>query len=282
MVVAVCILLDAWFYGNWVFAPWNYFYVNMVEDVASHFGVSPWYFYLERILNAPTPVIGILMLGSMAVLLLFDYKHVLVWCVLPFVLVHSMIAHKELRFLFPIVNFLPLMLILALQHIEKRWNNQSAIRAVIYPIGVIALLINMGGLVMLSSKPASDGNMEILQYIDKRYDHVNLYTTAGSNPYVLGYQIKGLTPRFYANDKVTVKDLATVLRADTQVKLENDDLVMLYACYHESDQLEKEGFQIEKKSIPDWIVWLDQFYKVYDKYRFVFVLYAKPEHQPSI
>ena len=274
-VVLACTLLDAWFYGEWVIAPWNYFYKNMVEGVASSFGVSPWYFYLAQMLNAPTPLIGMLLFAALALVMLFDYKNVVLWCLLPFIVIHSMIPHKELRFLFPMVNFVPLIMILAYQQLAVLWKNKAVLRSFLFPVVGIALLINLGGLAMLALKPASDGNIDMLQYIDNQHNRVNLYTIGGSNPYVLGYNIKGLTPRFYANERVTIKDLSEVIRAKSLTKLNADDLVMLYASYHEFAYLEKEGFRVEKKSIPDWIAWLDRFYKVYDSYQFVFVLYSK-------
>ncbi|OJV44398.1 MAG: hypothetical protein BGO29_13835 [Bacteroidales bacterium 36-12] len=276
--VFACTLLDSWFYGNWVFTPWNYFYSNLIEGVASHFGVAPWYYYLEQLINRPTPLIGMLLLSALLIMLFLDYKNIVLWCIIPFLIIHSLIPHKELRFLFPVVNFVPLIVIQAFQKVNNRLENKTVVRAIAYPVVIIALIINAGGLLMLAVKPACDGNINILQYIDKHHEHVNLYTIGGSNPYVLGYNVKGLTPRFYANDKVTVKDLSSVWKRNFGERFEDDDLVMLYASYHESVYLEKEGLRIEKKSIPDWIIWLDRFYKVYDKYQYIYVLYSKPSN----
>jgi hypothetical protein len=54
---------------------------------------------------------------------------------------------------------------------------------------------------------------------------------------------------------------------------------MLLACYHERAELERLGFVEEKRSIPRWIEKIDRFYQVFQEYRFVFVLYAKPKTQ---
>jgi len=59
-------------------------------------------------------------LGILAVFI-FRWKSVLTWSVLPFLLVHFAIGHKELRFLFPLVSFLPVFLILGMQEVENRY-----------------------------------------------------------------------------------------------------------------------------------------------------------------
>jgi len=59
----------------------------------------------------------------------------------PYLSVHSLIPHKELRFLFPIAYFVPLILILAFQAIPDKWDGQIK-KAVFYPVFAVAVLIN--------------------------------------------------------------------------------------------------------------------------------------------
>jgi phosphatidylinositol glycan class B len=279
-VVLLCTVLDSWYYGNPVFAPWNYFKCNIIDGVASHFGTSPWYFYPDAIWNRPTPLIGILISLALIIFLIRDYRHILVWVLVPFLALHSLIPHKELRFLFPVVNYIPLILVLAYRAIPQNRNRKTA-KAILYPVFAVALLINVGGLVMLAFKPASDGNIEILRHLNRNYDRANLYTIAWSNPYSLNSNVKGLTPRFYANDKITVKNLSEILEYGSEKKPEDDDLVMLLANYHERAYLEKLGFVEEKRSIPLWIEKIDKFYQVFNEYQFIFVLYSKPDDKKN-
>jgi len=280
-VVVCCFLLDSWYYGDWVFVPWNYFKSNIIDNVASHFGVSPWYFYLEAILNRPTPLIGLLILGALIIFLFRNYRNPVAWCMVPYLLVHSLIPHKELRFLFPIAYFVPLILILAFQAIPEKWDGQIK-KAVFYPVFAVAILINTGGIIMLSFKPALNGNIAMLQYIKKYYNEVDLFTSAGSNPYTLG-NIKGLTPRFYANDKVKVKNLSEVMNPRTKEKLHDNDLVLLWAfSSYERKYVEQLGFKEEHRSIPLWIEKIDRFYKVFTNYDYTFVLYSKKSGELGI
>jgi phosphatidylinositol glycan class B len=279
-VVLFCTLLDSWYYGNWVFVPWNYFKCNIIDGVASHFGTSPWYFYLDAIWNRPTPLIGILLSLALIIFLIRDYRHILVWIFVPFLVIHSLIPHKELRFMFPVMNYIPLILVLAYQTIPLQWDKRI-MKAILYPVFIIAGLINVGGLLMLAFKPACDGNIEILRHLNRNYDRANLYTIAWSNPYSLNNNVKGLTPRFYANDKVTVKNLSEILEYGSEKRLEDGDLVMLLSNYHERAYLEKLGFIEEKRSIPLWIEKMDKFYQVFNEYQFIFVLYSKPDDKKN-
>jgi phosphatidylinositol glycan class B len=274
VVLIACFLLDSWYYGNWVSAPWNYFKSNMIDGIASHFGVSPWYFYLDTILSRSTPLIGLIILLALTVFLVRKYRNPIAWCIVPYLLVHTLIPHKELRFLFPVAFFLPFILVFTWQEIPEKWTTGIIKQAILYPILAVALIINAGGLVILAFKPASNGNMAMLQYLHNHYNQVTLYTIAGSNPYTLG-KIKGLTPLFYANNKVRIKNLADVLNSKSQEKLNDEDLVMLRASYSERIYLEKLGFTEKYRSIPLWIEMMDRFYKVLGNYNTVFVLYSK-------
>src|SRR5690606_39751816 len=52
---------------------------------------------------------------------LFRSRHVLVWMVLPFVLFHVALPHKELRFLYPLADLMPLLLVMSLDIVMRHW-----------------------------------------------------------------------------------------------------------------------------------------------------------------
>lgn len=104
LVVAASALIDRWGYGVWCFPPWNYVDVNLVQGVASKvFGSSPWYayFYLEAgTIFAP---ITIVLMIAMVVASIRNPHHIITWATVPFFVAHCLSAHKEERFLFPLV-----------------------------------------------------------------------------------------------------------------------------------------------------------------------------------
>ncbi|MCB9254944.1 MAG: glycosyltransferase family 39 protein [Bdellovibrionaceae bacterium] len=104
---ALGILADRWGYGAWTLSQWNYLRVNLIEGkAAADFGAAPWTYYLHHSLLKVPPMGGLCLLvlvGGWSV----ARMNPLTWSTLPFVLVHQMLSHKELRFLYPVVPCLP-------------------------------------------------------------------------------------------------------------------------------------------------------------------------------
>jgi phosphatidylinositol glycan class B len=108
-VVMAAAGLDSWFYGAWVFTPWRYFEVNLLQGTASSFGTSPWYAYL---LWAPlwmAPPLGLAIAGLVAIGCATRRHSPWTWAFVAFLVGHSLIAHKEVRFLLPMLYFVPVL-----------------------------------------------------------------------------------------------------------------------------------------------------------------------------
>lgn len=103
LTLLLALLLDRWGYGEWVFPPWSYARVNLLEGKAAEFGTKWFFAYLHITLaNIFAPVVVLAIVGLTLCWLRRPY-HVLTWVTVPFVLAHSLIGHKEERFLFPIM-----------------------------------------------------------------------------------------------------------------------------------------------------------------------------------
>ena len=115
-------LVDRWGYGEWVVSAYEYVYNNFGRGIAAErFGTRPWHGYV--VLggqSALAPLVLLLELGAVVAWLRWP-RHVLTAATLPFVLVHCLIAHKELRFLFPIAPLLPTLLVLAVVRADGAW-----------------------------------------------------------------------------------------------------------------------------------------------------------------
>lgn len=127
--VAFCALVDKWGYGYWTFPMWNYLYQNLVLGKSHEFGTAPFFAYLYLPLaNFMAGPALVLLVGT----LLFWRRwprHLLTWTTLPYVLVHSLLAHKEARFLFPVAMLTPLMVPMAAQQIAQtggKWAERAA------------------------------------------------------------------------------------------------------------------------------------------------------------
>jgi len=100
-------LLDVWFYSDWVLAPYQYYYQNIAMKKAASFGVEPWYYYIKKLIWGQLLVLGPVVLLGYLLMLLTRWKHVFVWISLPFLVGHSLVSHKEFRFLFPLFFLVP-------------------------------------------------------------------------------------------------------------------------------------------------------------------------------
>lgn len=101
--LSIGLLADRWFYGTWVFTPWNYFRANIMEGKANAYGMEPWWWYLPEFCLKAIPPVSLLILAGLLAGIRKNKGHLLVWALIPFIAGHSIVAHKELRFLFPMV-----------------------------------------------------------------------------------------------------------------------------------------------------------------------------------
>lgn len=99
--IAIGILTDFWLYGEWVFAPYNYYLYNIVKGKAAEFGVWPFWWYFTEMPVALVPPLSLFLAVFFLLGLWRLRSHPLAWCIIAFVLAHSAIAHKEVRFMYP-------------------------------------------------------------------------------------------------------------------------------------------------------------------------------------
>ncbi len=165
--LALGLVVDAWGYGSFQVAPWRYLAVNLLEGKAASFGTSPLPAYLWFLAGLFPPFGVALLLG----LLLFWWRHprhLLTWTTLPFVLVHSLIGHKEIRFLFPILPAATLCVVLLLaapSHVRswERWGTR--VMAFLW-LGRGTWTVNAVALLLLCLLPSSD-NLELQRFFHR-------------------------------------------------------------------------------------------------------------------
>ncbi len=138
-MIALGSLCDYWGYGEWSLAPWNYLKVNLIENKAAHFGVDPFYYYITRGFSRGYPPISLLIIVSSVYFWWKNPKHILTWVGLPFLVVHSLIGHKELRFILPFLVLTPYFIVYAFSHcslLKANW-----IRRLCFGVNIILLIV---------------------------------------------------------------------------------------------------------------------------------------------
>lgn len=112
--VLVALPVDCWGYGVWCFPPWTYFAENILNGTAARdYGTDPVYGYLYLLLPNLFAPVALVVLVSALVAWARRPRHAVTWTMLPFVLVQSLLAHKEERFLFPVLILATMLPVLA-------------------------------------------------------------------------------------------------------------------------------------------------------------------------
>jgi phosphatidylinositol glycan class B len=116
---------DWWGYGIPSFPFYSYLYQNFVVGRAQDFGTAPFFAYLYLPLMTPFAPLILFLLVATLVAWLRHRRNVLTWASAPYVVLLSVTAHKEVRFLFPLVPFLPFFVVFALAA-EPPWGARIA------------------------------------------------------------------------------------------------------------------------------------------------------------
>lgn len=183
--IALGCLIDFWLYGEWTLSWWQYLEQNLFEGKASHFGKEPlYYFFTEGILQL-IPPFSLVLIGSIVLFWWRFPRHVITWMTLPFVLLHLPVAHKEIRFLMPLLAFMPFMVI---YYFESLSETEHLVLKFIRSPGFLrfAVIFNTLALLFICLKPADSST----QRLEKIYTHAEgdsaLLLFDKDNPYELG------------------------------------------------------------------------------------------------
>jgi phosphatidylinositol glycan class B len=95
--------IDHWLYGEWTLTPYNYFMTNIVQGKAASFGTSPWWSVVAFFAIVLVPPYSAALIALAVAGCWYARRHMLVWVTVPFVLIHVLVAHKELRFFEPLI-----------------------------------------------------------------------------------------------------------------------------------------------------------------------------------
>jgi len=268
IITLLGIALDSWFYGEFTISWLYYFKATLLAAGEQDFGSSPWYFYLKQLLFYPNVVVGILMITSFILLLTKKPKSVLIWIWIPFIAVHSLIPHKEERFIFPIAFTVALIISLGVEVSLFYLKKYKYAKTFLLSIGISFLMVNFVALFALSFKPAGIGRMAISKYLHDNYGNhsINLIYCSWASPYDPWH---GLNAKFYLekdyrgyrisnlcelNDSLIDSSRKTFL-AIRRVDLKVTD------C---EKNIESLGFKLVKESTPSWVASLNNYYKGYD------------------
>jgi phosphatidylinositol glycan class B len=150
VALAIGVLCDRWGYGAWVLPPIDYFNVNIVQGVAAKtFGREPVFAYLYLLPATGFFAITLVVMAALLATWLHNPRHAVTWTTLPFVALHALVAHKEARFLFPLVILATSFPVLGFAPQLPRWR-QAFTHIWSWRAGVAAKIITALSLVFMA------------------------------------------------------------------------------------------------------------------------------------
>jgi len=278
LILLFGVYLDTWFYGEFVFTPWNYFYSNIVNDMASTFGTSPWHFYLVKLITFPGIVIGICLVLSILILLIKNPGNIFLWCFIPFLLAHTLVPHKEERFMFSFAYLVAIILTTAYNLLYNFIQKRTLTKVLNYIVLIIFVATNIIGLLVMSHQGADKGKIVMTKYVYEHYKErpINLLFFANSNPYNPWH----FTPiRFYSPDNIQNQ---TYIRSseelDDYLPIEGFDNLLFIKKPDWKDtelirSIEERGYVFKQQSVPFWV---EKIYKLHDNFpnMWIYTLYV--------
>jgi GPI mannosyltransferase 3 len=248
IAIGIGVLIDHWFYGEWVSTEWVYYKINILQDKASEYGRFPWWSYFKWVSLDLLPPFSFVIIAALLYTFYRFPKNILSLSFIPFVLVHIIIPHKEPRFLFPLISGLPVLMALAYDDLcsaSGKWAKTKEILLKIF------WSVNIGFLIFSSFKPASD-QFGLYEYI---YHHYNGKTATLLSKGRQPYHLVDFRLYFHRPQDIRLIDSVSDVKDDSLISVSKAPVLMLFEKYSDAESFQKShpGARIVYENIPKWL-----------------------------
>jgi GPI mannosyltransferase 3 len=247
-------MADRWLYDAWVFTPYEYFRANLIENKAAGFGVEPWWFFGGQMLLFLMPPFSVVLVGLLGAAAWYDRRHVLVWATVPFLVGHSLIGHKEVRFLTPITYALVPLLVLSADRFASgasvtltRWAQSPAGR-----FGARAFVAaNLVALAVMTVKPSHETEVLFRWLWDASEKQPITVYTATESP----YRFLSLEICFYRHPDTTVRNFETIENLRQAAAAAPGRVFFFHRSFSPPDWLTASGLEVAPvaRTLPQWV-----------------------------
>lgn len=262
-VLALGTVMDGYFYGYGVFTPWNYLDQNIFKNVAASFGTEPWYWYAQQGLEKLIPPFSLVVLGGFIWLFLRKQYQAAGWACLAFIVGHSLVGHKEWRFLFPLSFFVPLAVTGFWFWIKDQFPSLF-IAKTMRVVGLVFIGINAVLLFLVCTQPAYE-LVKAYRFLYRNAPNPAYLLSEREDPYCSGNNVAG----YFVNPNFVRMPLRSLAFIDG---LKDGREIFVFTNSHREMSFVKEyNAVLLYSSFPDWIEylnvnhWLDRsnWYRVY-------------------
>lgn len=245
--IGLSVIVDHWFYGVWTFSPYNYFDVNIIQNIAAKFGVEPWWWYLPKFLNMGIIPISLPLAIFFFIGLWKKPLHLFSLIAITFFAGHFLIGHKEMRFLFPGSFALVYIACLGFDEVLGR----ARIKKGFFILFRTLVVIDVAVLVFKMFTPAE----EVMKYYRFIYCYAQERPTTlvcfGKSP----YQMDNVVCNFYKPRNMDIRLLQDTVQL-SQVLNTNTGRSVICLSDKLTPPKELAGYKTERIycEFPDWVL----------------------------
>ena len=243
-IVFIGFCLDSSFYGEPVSTFYNYIYQNLVEGKAASFGVEPFWWYFSDAFLKGIPPFSLVFIGALLFLIVKRPKGILSWSVLPFLLVHCVIAHKETRFLVPIYFLIPLIVAYAMEILNIDYRKVLEGVKGVKVLKKLFVYLHIPILLVVMFKSA-DSSVGLYKAVYEQSDHVVLYGI-NKSPYD-GQDLNSMN--FYKPKEFEYRSVESL----NEIQPEDSEVLFVAKERELFEEAEKLGWSEVYRSIPAWL-----------------------------
>ncbi|KAL2160559.1 hypothetical protein VTH06DRAFT_1247 [Thermothelomyces fergusii] len=185
-VLAVSLISDRLYFGFWTFPPYKWLYFNISQSLAVFYGRMPWHYYVSQgvpLLTTtflPFTIVGLYRATSSASHTLQSrILKTLSLSVLAMVTILSLISHKEVRFIYPLLPMLHILSAPCVTAFFTKPASSSAARTSDGPVSlrrkltlasILSLNILLAGYLSLFHQPAP---LQVLSFLRTDFERIH-------------------------------------------------------------------------------------------------------------
>jgi phosphatidylinositol glycan class B len=191
IVVVAAYPLSYWLYGEWTVPAWNYLNQNLIEGKAAGYGTRPFYAYVELVFLRGIPPLSLVYLLAFGYFLYAFRREPLTFMCTAFVLLHSLLARKDIRFLFPLIPLVPILVAGAIGAFDAPRGPKIWQKSWVKWLLVVALVVNSVALLITVIRPPAS-EIGPAKFVYRNYSRVTL-----TGPDARIVRAEGTVARYY-------------------------------------------------------------------------------------
>jgi phosphatidylinositol glycan class B len=249
--LALCVYLDRWVYGIWVCTPYNYYYANIVQHIAANFGTFPWWNYFLMFFLIVVPPLSLVLLIFFFVGEYKKWKHIFSFIMIPFLIGHFIVGHKEMRFLIPMWFAFIYLTAIGIDFCISKYKTNRA-----YNIGFKFLaVLNCILLAYRILDPAQEA-IPCFKFVQSYFKQKPIRILCVDEPL---YNLVGLNANFYKPGNVQEIVLKNEAELEAYVEADKDDTIIVFQRKILLDKKLNDSYRNERiyTPYPEWLLKYD-------------------------